>query len=703
MKARDEITSSVYGVKTLIYTVIVAAVYFGFAKSSLLFAFQNTNSSPIWPATGIAFAVIFILGYRYWPGIFIGALLANYVTLYAHSIPALNSVVIALFTAGGNTVEAVVGVYAVRKFLKAANPLDTVRDTLVFVFLFVFCSTMLSASIGTLSFFISQSNWTGFTFVWLTWWIGDAIGGILIAPLILLWKHDYGTNWTIWKVYEGILLFCAIVLFEILIFHWDLHLEYLVIPLMLWSTFRFTRRETSLVILGISVSSIYWTIHGAGPFAHDALNQSLLMLQTFTGMIALSTLLLSVAVAERVTIINSLKQSEERFRSLVENANSIIIRWDPKGVMSFINTYGLQFFGYEHRELVGRSLIDSISPETNVGGRNTREVMDEISANPRALEHHVQEYIKKDNTHVVVEWNIQPLYNTGDGSFEFLGIGTDITERRRSEEKIQELLKQLQLDAIELEKRVAERTADLEIAKVKAESADKLKSAFLAAMSHELRTPLNSILGFTGLLLREKAGPMNEEQLRQLGMVKNSAEHLLSLINDVLDLSKIEAGQMTVQLSEFIFKNSIYNVVLSLRHQAEKKGLALNVEISPDIHIIVSDKRKFEQVILNLLNNAIKFTNSGEVKVACMLAGENVEVDISDTGIGIAEADLETIFSPFRQLDNSLARTYEGSGLGLSICKGLIDKIGGKIRVKSRVGSGSTFTVIVPINPARSL
>ncbi len=703
METRDGKTSSVDGIKALIYTVTIALIYFVFAKSSLLFAFEHTNSSPIWPATGIAFAIIFRLGYRYWVGIFLGAFLANYMALSANSIPVLHSITIALVTAGGNTLEAVVGVYAVRKFMKGSNPMNTVRDTLVFVFLFVFCSTMISATVGTISFFTSQSNWSGITFVWLTWWIGDAIGGILIAPLLLLWKHDTKVPWTSWKVYEVILLISAIVIFGILIFHWELHLEYLVIPLMLWSTFRFTRLETSFVTLGISIASIYMTIHGAGPFNHDSLNQSLLMLQSFTGMIALSTLVLSVAVAERKTIINSLRQSEERFRSLVENANSIIIRWNPDGVMSFINTYGLQIFGYKQHELVGRSLIESISPETNVGGRNTREVMDDITENPRALEHHVQEYIKKDNARVFVEWNIQPLYNNVDDSIEFLGIGTDITERRRAEEQIQELLKQLQLDAIELEKRVAERTADLEVAKVKAESADKLKSAFLAAMSHELRTPLNSILGFTGILLAQKAGQLNEEQTRQLGMVKNSAQHLLSLINDVLDLSKIEAGQMTVQFSEFVFKNAIYNVVLSLQHIAEKKGLTLNVDISPDIGILVSDKRKFEQVVLNLVNNAIKFTNTGEVKVLCRLDGENIEVEVADTGIGIPEADLETIFSPFRQLDNSLARTYEGSGLGLSICKGLVDKIGGKIRVQSRVGVGSSFMVSIPVNPARSL
>lgn len=247
-----------------------------------------------------------------------------------------------------------------------------------------------------------------------------------------------------------------------------------------------------------------------------------------------------------------------------------------------------------------------------------------------------------------------------------------------------------------LEKLVAERTVELEAAKTKAEESDHLKSAFLASMSHELRTPLNSIIGFTGLLLQGMAGPLSDEQAKQLGMVKSSASHLLELINDILDISKIESGRIQVYDEAFKIDLLLVMAVSSLRPFAEKKGLRLRHNIDAELPKLYTDKRRLEQVLINLINNAIKFTETGEIIVNCYLKGDMLTIDVIDTGIGIGEKDLETIFETFRQIDTGLDRVKEGSGLGLAISKKLVELLGGTISVVSEPGVGSTFSVVLP-------
>lgn len=230
-----------------------------------------------------------------------------------------------------------------------------------------------------------------------------------------------------------------------------------------------------------------------------------------------------------------------------------------------------------------------------------------------------------------------------------------------------------------------------------AQKADRLKSAFLASMSHELRTPLNSIIGFTGIILQELAGPLNAEQRKQMGMVRSSAHHLLNLINDVLDISKIEAGQLQVAQELCHVPQIITKVVQSLTPQAEKKGLQLTAVISPEIGEIISDPRRIEQILINLVNNGVKFTDAGRVQIHSYVQDRWLLTEVIDTGMGIKEEDLENLFQPFRQIETGLARVHEGTGLGLSICQRLVHLLGGEIRVQSEWGKGSVFTFTLPM------
>jgi signal transduction histidine kinase len=271
----------------------------------------------------------------------------------------------------------------------------------------------------------------------------------------------------------------------------------------------------------------------------------------------------------------------------------------------------------------------------------------------------------------------------------------------RARKERAEALAALERARAELEERVRQRTAELTLAKEEAESADRFKSAFLAIMSHELRTPLNSIIGFTGISLQELAGPLNPDQKKQLGMVQKSARHLLDLINDVLDISKIEAGQLEVKPHPFDVRASVQKVAHLLLPQVQRKGLTLRIDVAPEVGTIVNDSRRMEQVLLNLLNNAIKFTESGSVQVQCGVEDGWLVTSVRDSGIGISPQDLNRLFRPFQQLESGLARKHEGTGLGLSISKRLVDLMGGTISVESAPGQGSTFSYRLPIGGSK--
>lgn len=301
----------------------------------------------------------------------------------------------------------------------------------------------------------------------------------------------------------------------------------------------------------------------------------------------------------------------------------------------------------------------------------------------------------------------------GEEMIGVLGIGAGDGDRTFTQEEVYllELLatqaasavynarmtEHIQRYANELEIRVAQRTQDLEEAKRRAESADQLKSAFLATMSHELRTPLNSIIGFTGLLLMGLVGELNPEQEKQLGMVQDSARHLLDLINDVLDISKIEAGQFELNHDPFDMREALRKSVDKVRPLADDKGLALEVQIGPDVDCVMGDQRRVEQILLNLLSNAIKFTQAGQVSLSCDLQGDRLLTQVTDTGMGISPEQLTELFRPFRQLDTSITRQHEGTGLGLAICKRLVEGMGGSIWVESVPGEGSTFAFTLPV------
>jgi len=266
----------------------------------------------------------------------------------------------------------------------------------------------------------------------------------------------------------------------------------------------------------------------------------------------------------------------------------------------------------------------------------------------------------------------------------------DITKR-----KIAELDLQRSHDILEI--KVEERTRELRESNERLQELDRLKSEFLSTMSHELRTPLNSIIGFTGILTKGSSGPVNEEQKKQLDIVARSAKHLLYLINDLLELSRIEAGRLILEIKPFNFVEVINEVAEIIRPLRMEKGLVLKIDLPGKSLPFIGDRTRCFQILLNLSNNAVKFTKQGEIIIKAELIDHRLNVSVSDTGIGIKNENIGMLFTAFRQLDGSAKRVYEGTGLGLYLCKKLVEMMSGSISVQSEYGAGSTFSFSLPV------
>jgi signal transduction histidine kinase len=288
---------------------------------------------------------------------------------------------------------------------------------------------------------------------------------------------------------------------------------------------------------------------------------------------------------------------------------------------------------------------------------------------------------------------------------ELTAVVTILHDRREAIEK-GKLYEQLKQASDELERRIQAATSDIahqnELLRrqaIELEQASALKSQFLANMSHEFRTPLNAMLGYTSMLLQGVAGPVDVPVKRQLGRIESNGRHLLTIINEILDISRIEAGRMPLQVSSFKIPDLVAEVRAELEPIILRSKLAVVLDLSRDLRPISTDRSKVKQILLNLLSNALKFTHHGSVTISAERVVEErvVHLTVRDTGIGIAKADQDRIFEDFRQLDNSPTRAYGGTGLGLSICRRLAQMLDGRITLESKSGAGSAFTLILPL------
>ena len=364
------------------------------------------------------------------------------------------------------------------------------------------------------------------------------------------------------------------------------------------------------------------------------------------------------AAARDVTVQ---KQASQYARSLIEASLDPLVTISAQGKITDVNEASVQVTGVPREQLIGTDFSDYFTEPENARAGYQRVFSEGFVRDYSLALRHITGRIT------------EVLYNASvykDDKGQVLGVfaaARDVTARKRFEQSLQE--------------------------------ANRMKSEFLASMSHELRTPLNGIIGFSEFLIDQKPGPINAKQKEYLNDVLNSGRHLLQLINDVLDLSKVEAGRMEVVLESFALREAIDEVCSVLTPMARQKSVTLRKEISPRLRTVTLDQQKFKQVLYNLLSNAVKFTDErGEVEVSAhALADARLQLQVTDTGIGIQPDDLGKLFVEFQQLDSSLARRYHGTGLGLALTRKIVELQGGAIRVESQPGQGSVFTVVLPM------
>lgn len=387
----------------------------------------------------------------------------------------------------------------------------------------------------------------------------------------------------------------------------------------------------------------------------------------------------------------ALIESEKKYREVLDNAYSVILRMTLDGKINFINKFGEKFFGFSADELIGNSIVGTIVPETENTGRNQRELIDSILKNPDNFEHHINENIKKNGQRVWIFWVNKAIYDKHGKPKELLCIGSDITELKKAQQELEKYKEHL-------EELVSERTNELEEANEKLKELDRLKSMFIASMSHELRTPLNSIIGFSSILHDEWLGPLNDEQKLNIATINRAGKHLLALINDIIDISKIEAGYVDIFYEEFELDDLISEAIKLFEGEIEKKGLNLIVN-SSSIRLF-TDRRRLFQCIVNLLSNAVKFTDRGLIKIDSKLVDNDsqlVQISVEDTGIGIKEQDLNKLFKPFQRIEIPGKTKIPGTGLGLYLTKKIVAEIlKGDIILMSKYGEGSKVIIKIP-------
>lgn len=440
------------------------------------------------------------------------------------------------------------------------------------------------------------------------------------------------------------------------------------------------------------VVTFLWPLLVASPFIHDA--KDLLGMAVFT---LTSAMISGVAEAMLRATLRAKKAGEE-MRAILDNANYSIISTDVDGTIKSWNCGAGKMLGYEASEVVDKE-TPAILHDTEEVQRRATELSEELgfTVNP-GFEVFVAKarlgtpdennwtYKRKDGTTFPVRLSVTPLFDGQKRITGFLGVGFDITKQLIAER------------ALELAKDNAVAAAE------EARKANQYKSEFLANMSHELRTPLNAIIGMADMMGETS---LDDEQKRYLHVLRGASESLLYLINDILDLAKIEAGQLDLEEIEFDLKETLDTAIAIIASRAQQKGLSLSVTMErPPGHYLLGDPGRLRQVLLNIMSNAVKFTSRGTITVnaVCENKGDdlNVEIAIADQGIGIPKEKQRLLFERFKQADASVTRKYGGTGLGLAISKMLVEKMGGGIRVESEPGKGSTFIFSARFKPGRA-
>jgi PAS domain S-box-containing protein len=428
--------------------------------------------------------------------------------------------------------------------------------------------------------------------------------------------------------------------------------------------------NTNIVIIVVSDKdddSLFQSVIAAG--ADDYLIKS-----EITPQLLRRSILRAVEQHKKKLPKEDLQEPRAQFKAIFERSSIGIGLMDTTARIIDVNPALCQILGYSREELCSKQLIDFICEEEATTETKFNYQLEAKTQDRFEME---RQFLHKDGRLVWVYLSVSLVLDTTNEPIFFLAMIEDITQRKLTELKLRE-------------------------SKEAAEAGSRAKSAFLATMSHELRTPLNAIMGLSQLLQQQVVGSLNQKQHEYVNCVYTSGEHLLALINDILDLSKVEAGREELMFVSLPIRDIVRNVISTVVESAHLKQLQLIDHIDENIESCIADERRLKQMLFNLLTNAIKFTQVGTVSLEVKQVEKGIAFIVTDTGIGIEPSYFQSLFEPFKQLDNRLNRQYEGTGLGLALTRKLARLHGGDVTVESTSGVGSRFTLLLPAQPQQS-
>ncbi|MDJ0643874.1 MAG: ATP-binding protein [Erythrobacter sp.] len=587
---------------------------------------------------------------------------------------------VALVFSIANVLDIVVVTSLTRRFCGPHPDMTNIDHLARFVWAGGLIGPSLSASLAAVAMGPdSAAIWTGAS----GWFLTDSMGMILIVPTALLVFDAFRDPTPIQpaRLAEQATLLVLGVACTLLVFRQTQYpLLFLIPPITLLHAFRLGSLGTAFFVGLLAVAATTMTWAGFGPIvaASESGVTRLHLIQAFVAANFLTGLPVAAILAGRSRMMAELESGKRELALLAENATDALMCFDLKGVCTYASPSVATVLAEPIETFLGRRPSD----------RMHEDARDRITLAQERLVNGVSEkerftyrrfHDSPDGTPVFLEAECGIAFNPATGQREGIVVSArDVTER------------------VELELLLTR-------ARRHAENAARAKSEFLANMSHEIRTPMNGVLGFAELMLR---GELDEEQRRHTQMIVESGRSMMLLLNDILDLSKIEAGQITIDLTPVDIEATIRDCVALHRLTAEKKGLALSVERECDgadytPPWMATDGLRLRQILLNLIGNAVKFTENGQIHVSYATQKDQFRVRIADSGIGISPSRLETIFKPFTQAESDTARRFGGTGLGLPISRQLAELLGGFIDVESEPGVGSCFTLTLPATPAR--
>jgi len=666
--------------------LIVAVVYFAGAELGLSLASLHQNVTPVWPPTGIAIASVLIFGPRVLPGVFLGALAANLPT----SLPIPFTFGIAI----GNTLEAFTAWFLLRRSKRWRNSFNSVREVLTFVVYAAVLATLISATIGSLNVWLGDpSQKDDLIPLWLTWWMGDGFGALIFSPLILSWSASFRINRE--DVAEITSLFVLLLIVSLIIFGgWfpgpvkTYPLAYLCLPCLLWAALRFDQRMVTSAIVLITVIAVWGARQNYGPFIQPSRNVTLLLMISFVGTSSLMTLLVAAVTSERRRaeeekwkLGSELALHRRRVEDIVQHVPGIVWEaWGQPGTterrIDFVSSYIEKMLGYSTDDWLSTPDFGLKIVHPDDRDRMAAEI-DAIFASGKGGSSRFR-MMHSDGNEVWVEAHSIVVCNENGQPVGMRGVTMDITAAVKAESERAELL---------------ERESH---ARQQAEEASRLKEEFLATVSHELRTPLNAVVGWSRLL---RSGQLDGDgAIHAVEVIERNAAAQRQIIEDLLDVSRIITGKLRINTQPVDLLLIIHAAIDAVRPAAEAKEIRISTHIEAPDPIVRADSERLQQVLWNLLANAVKFTPSGgKVDVYLEQHRSLAEIRIEDSGPGVPLEFLPRIFERFSQADGSSTRKHGGLGLGLAIVRHLVELHGGTVSAANREDGGAILTVRLPV------